>query len=403
MNNNPSDPSHPNPPSWPEHFSRRSAWQEWRKRYGRGQRPPWWPENEDWPPKRWGHMRRSPFLRRMGCFFFGFVGFVFLAFMGLLGILRFILAPLISFPGQSPLNKPDLIVPFGLVGFILLFFTLGWGIRSWRHMSRPLDDLIDASSRVAEGDYSVRVEEKGPPEIYTLVRGFNAMAERLQVSDQQRRNMLADVSHELRNPITVMQGNLEGMIDGVYPADETHLKSLMEETQILARLVDDLRTLSLAEAGSLQLKREAVDVAALVRETVSAFRPQADVAGVKIELSLSETPSIEIDPNRIREVLFNLLANALRYTPREGMVKVDLAEAGLGAERSVLVFVHDSGPGIASEDLNHIFDRFYKSSDSGGMGLGLSIAKYLVELHGGRIWAESEAGKGAMISFTLPL
>jgi signal transduction histidine kinase len=229
------------------------------------------------------------------------------------------------------------------------------------------------------------------------------MTEKLQINDQQRRNMLADVSHELRNPITVMQGNLEGMLDGVYPADEAGLKSLMEETQIMARLVEDLRTLSLAEAGSLQLKREAVDLAALIQEIVSAFRPQADAAGVEIKSSLNEVSSIEIDPKRIREVLSNLLANALHYTPRSGVIKIGLSESGLGAERSVLILVRDSGPGIASADLSHIFDRFYKSSDSGGMGLGLSIAKYLVELHGGKIWAESEAGKGAMISFTLPL
>jgi signal transduction histidine kinase len=171
----------------------------------------------------------------------------------------------------------------------------------------------------------------------------------------------------------------------------------------MARLVDDLRTLSLAEAGSLQLKRETVDMAALIRETVLAFKPQADAAGVEIELSVNETHSIEVDPRRIREVLSNLLVNALHYTPRAGVIKVGLAKAGTEEERSALVFVQDSGPGIPSADLNHIFDRFYKSGDSGGMGLGLSIAKYLVELHGGKIWAESEAGKGAMISFTLPL
>jgi signal transduction histidine kinase len=292
-----------------------------------------------------------------------------------------------------------LLIPLG-VGFAVLVLAIlivaGIGLR---RISRPLDELLDASNKVAEGDYSVRVQEKGWPEVRSLARGFNAMIENLQVNDQQRRNMLADISHELRNPITIMQGNLEGMIDGVYPADEAGLKSLMEETQIMARLVDDLRTLSLAEAGSLQLKREAVDMAALIRETVSAFKPQADAAGVEIELSLNDVPSVEIDPKRIREVLSNLLANALHYTPRAGVVKVSLTKAGSGAERNVMVFVQDSGPGIPSADLNHIFDRFYKSSDSGGMGLGLSIAKYLVELHGGKIWAENE--NGAKISFTL--
>ena len=196
----------------------------------------WWPENEEWPPTReaWRRVgRRNPFFRRMGCFFFGFA---FLAFVGLLGILRFVLAPFLDFQGTPPFDRPDLIFPFGFLGFILLVFAVGWGARSLRRMSMPLDDLLNASDKVAEGDYSVRVEEKGPPEIQSLMRSFNSMAERLQVNDQQRRNMLADVSHELRTPITVIQGNVEGILDGVYPADEARLKSILEETQVLSRL-----------------------------------------------------------------------------------------------------------------------------------------------------------------------
>src|SRR5215207_6345059 len=135
-------------------------------RFSHRQRPPWWPENEEWPPKRWGYMRGNPFFRRMGCFFFGFA---FLAFIGLLGILRFILAPFIDFQGSPPFERPDFIFPFGVLGFILLVFAVGWGARSLRRMSRPLDELVDASNKVAEGDYSIRVDEKGPPEIYSLM------------------------------------------------------------------------------------------------------------------------------------------------------------------------------------------------------------------------------------------
>ena len=365
------------------------------------QRPPWWPENEEWPATReaWRRVgRRNPFFRRMGCFFFGFA---FLAFVGLLGILRFILAPFIDFHGSPPFDRPDFIIPLGFLGFILLIFAIGWGARSLRRISRPLDELVDASNKVADGDYSIRVEERGPPEIYSLMRGFNSMAERLQANDQQRRNMLADVSHELRTPLTVIQGNVEGILDGVYQADETRLKSILEETQVLSRLIEDLRTLALAESGALQLRREPTDVGELIRDTVAGFESQAKEKEINLVVSLIDIEEINIDPQRVREVLTNLISNALRYTPVQGEVNVSLAESASGAERGVMISIQDSGAGIESADLPHIFDRFYKSSDSGGMGLGLSIAKYLVEAHGGKIWAESEVGTGSKISFTL--
>jgi two-component system OmpR family sensor kinase len=246
------------------------------------------------------------------------------------------------------------------------------------------------------------VDVKGTPEIRSLLHGFNSMAERLQLTDQQRRNMLADVSHELRTPITVIQGNVEGILDGLYPADEARLKSVLEETQILSRLVDDLRTLALAESGALRLKREPTNLAELIRDTISNFEAQAKEKEIGLKVSLQDMEDANIDPQRVREVLTNLVSNALRYTPRGGQVKVNVTEFTSAPEREITIIVEDNGPGISSTDLPHIFDRFYKSSDSGGMGLGLSIAKYLVEAHGGKIWAESEMGQGTKISFTLP-
>ena len=370
--------------------------------FSQRQRPPWWPENEEWPPTReaWRRVgRRNPFFRRMGCFFFGFA---FLAFVGLLGILRFILAPFIDFEGTPPFDRPGYIFPFAFLGFVLLVFAVGWGARSLRRMFTPLDELFRASERVANGDYSVRVQEKGPPEVHSLMRSFNSMAERLQVNDQQRRNMLADISHELRTPITVIQGNVEGMLDGVYPPDEARLKSIIEETQILSRLVDDLRTLALAESGALHLKREPTNLAELIRDAVSSLEAQMKEKDIHIEMVLENVEDANLDPQRIREVLTNLFSNALRYTPLGGQIRILLTEAGIGDERNVTISVEDSGPGIESHILPHVFDRFYKSSDSGGMGLGLSIAKYLVEAHDGKIWAESEAGEGTKIAFTLP-
>jgi signal transduction histidine kinase len=239
------------------------------------------------------------------------------------------------------------------------------------------------------------------------------MAERLQENDKQRRAMLADVSHELRTPITVIQGNVEGILDGLYPADEARLKSIMEETQILSRLVDDLRTLALAESGSLKLSFEPTNLGDLIRDTAAGFDAQALEKEIRLELSLAHVEEVNVDALRLREVLSNLIGNALRYTPGQGVVKVSLTESGSGLEsdplsgeavskRSVLISIEDSGVGIPSADLPHVFERFYKSSDSGGMGLGLSIAKYLIEAHGGKIWAESEVGKGTKISLSIP-
>jgi signal transduction histidine kinase len=342
--------------------------------------------------------RRNPFFRRMGCVFLllNLIGFVLL-----FSITAFILNVLgvIHIGG----NQYSLLLPAGAIFFVFTILMIVFATRNLRRISKPLDELVEASNKVADGDYSVRVVEKGPPEVRFLMRGFNSMAGRLQVNDQQRRDMLADVSHELRTPITVIQGNLEGIMDGLYPADEARLKSILEETQVLSRLVDDLRTLALAEGGALHLKREPTNLAELIRDTLSNFDAPAAEKEIKLVMSFPEVEEANIDPQRLREVLTNLLSNALRYTPRGGEVKVGLAEAVRGASegKALTIFVEDNGPGVESSDLLHIFDRFYKSSDSGGMGLGLSIAKYLVEAHGGKIWAESDLGKGTKISFSL--
>ena len=294
-------------------------------------------------------------------------------------------------------------VPLGIAFFILGMVALFLAGRALRRLSAPVGEVLEAAERLAGGDYSVRVAEQGPREIRSLAHAFNSMAVRLQSTDQERRNLLADVTHELRTPLTVIQGSLEGMLDGVYTADEAHLKSILEETQLLARLVGDLRTLALAESGALQLMKEPTDMAMLINDSVAAFRAQADEAGVALEVvAQADIPALVLDPERMREVLSNLIANALRYTPEGGSVRIIYSMTGKALEQQVEILVEDTGQGIPPQDLPHIFERFYKSRDSGGMGLGLAIARRLVEAHGGTVQAESLAGQGTRMRIILP-
>jgi signal transduction histidine kinase len=237
-----------------------------------------------------------------------------------------------------------------------------------------------------------------------VAHAFNTKASRLQSADEQRRRLLSDVTHELRTPLTVIQGNVEGMLDGVYQPDPARLKLILEEAQVLSRLVEDLRTLALSESGALILRREPTDLADLVRDTADASSAQADAAGLTINMDLpSDLPLLSVDPARLRQVLLNLLANAIRYTPPGGTILMRARLTADGERQAVALEVEDSGPGIAQEDLPHVFDRFYKARDSSGMGLGLSIARSLVEAHGGTISAHSAFGQGTMIRVILPI
>ena len=356
-------------------------------------RPSWWPVDEAWPPAR-AH-RPGYFFKRLGLFF---ASIFILSLIGCASLLWLIASSIgvIEPPRPGLIFSPFILAAFGLI--LIGFFTLG---RALRRMTSPLDEVMDAANRVAEGDYAARVEVRGPREVRDLARAFNTMAARLQVNDEQRRNLMADVAHELRTPLTVVQGNLEGLLDGVYPRDDEHLTSILEETHILARLIGDLRTLALAESGALKLQKETTDLNVLIREAIAVFQVQADASQVALSTEAEASlPLIEIDPARIREVLSNLIANALRYTPGGGVIRI---RGALDPARRVAIEVSDTGEGIAADDLPHIFDRFYKSRDSRGTGLGLAIAKNLVEAHGGEITAQSEPQHGATIRFTLPL
>ena len=276
------------------------------------------------------------------------------------------------------------------------------GIRLARGIGPPLGDLIDGARRVEAGEYERRVPEpaRGPGDVRRLVRAFNAMTARLETDEAQRRRLLSDVSHELRTPLAVVQGNIEALMDGIYPADEAHLAPILEETRVMSRLIEDLRTLSSAEAGQLALHREPTDLAVLIGEVAGSFGASARTAGVAIVVEAADDlPILDLDPIRIREVLANLVSNALRYAPPGTSVVV---RAATGPER-IHITVTDLGPGIAPELLPTVFDRFAKSAESRGSGLGLAIARAIVEAHGGTIHATSAPGAGTTIALSLPI
>jgi signal transduction histidine kinase len=331
----------------------------------------------------------------MGCFFALFILFGLAVLTGILilvarglGWTNFPFGP-----GQPFFPSEVFIIPF-----VILFFVLG--VLVMRRLVVPLDDLLNAADKVGRGDYSVRVREKGSREMRSLARAFNNMASRLTINDEQRRELLADVTHELRTPLTVVQGNLEGMLDGVYQPDEPNLRSLLEEINILSRLVEDLRTLALAESGAIQLKKESVDLSMLIKDTLATFKTQADTAGILLIVNTpKDLPSFNLDPGRIRQVLSNLVANALHYTPSGGNIAIGYCQS----DGKAYLDIQDTGPGISPEELPHVFERFYKSADSGGMGLGLAIARHLVEVHSGSISAESQPGNGTTIHIVLPI
>jgi signal transduction histidine kinase len=295
----------------------------------------------------------------------------------------------------------DLARAAGLVVLVAGAAALVTGIRLVRGVAPPLADLVDAAGRVEAGDYAVRVPEstRGPSELRDLGRAFNTMTARLALDEDQRRRLLADVSHELRTPLAVIQGNLEGLIDGIYPADEAHLAPILDETRVLARLIEDLRTLSLAEAGTLALHREPTDLAVLAQDVASSFGPGAGAAGIRLDVAVPEdVPLLDVDPIRIREVIANLVANAVRYVPSGGSVRIAARSVPNGVEVEVV----DDGPGIPPELLPTVFDRFAKSTESRGSGLGLAIARAIVVAHGGSIAAVPGDGPGTTIRFSLP-
>lgn len=353
-------------------------------------RPPWWPEGEPWPPPR---RARSGFGRRI------LVGLLVL--LVIVALFAAVSAVLFSNHDGGGWRRDDgrPWPPFGGVFFLAFLGFLIFGVtRIARRFTGPLDNVAAGLDQLATGDYSARVDSSGPPPMRGLAESFNVTASRLQGAEEQRRALVADIAHEVRNPLAVIRGNVEGMLDGVYPADRERLSGVLEEVSVIARLVDDLGTLSSAEAGVLQLHRETTDLLSLLQDVAAASAAQALRKRQTVTVT-GTTVSADADAGRVRQVLENLLSNALRHSPEGGTVSLML-ESDSG---QATISVSDTGPGIPAEELEHIFERYRKAADSTGSGLGLAIARRLVEAHGGTISARNEAAGGATLSFTLPL
>jgi len=374
----------------------------------KGRRPPWWPDGEPWPPRGrvrchhpGGHGDTSGHFRRR--FLLVAVGIVAVVAMLGFGLAAAIRDGRTHPPGRGP-GGDDRGAwgpwgPIGIAGFVLLVGGVATK-RAYRRLGGPVGDLLGAAEQLGRGDYDVRVTPAGPRELQLLAETMNDVAGRLAATEEQRRRFLADITHELRTPLAVLQSGIEAQIDGIHPRDDRHLASLLEETQMMGRLVGDLHTLALADAGRLTLHYEPTHPAALVADAIESHAALAGRKGVALGSSVADgLPEMDVDPTRLRQVLANLLSNAVRHTPSGGRVAV---EVGM-VEAGVRFVVADSGPGFPPDSLDTLFDRFTRSADSRGSGLGLSIARDLIVAHGGSISAANADAGGAAIGFTVPV
>lgn len=299
----------------------------------------------------------------------------------------------------------------GILGAIAAIIV---GLFVTRRLTQPLKSLSEGASQVAKGDLSHRVKVTSSDEIGELAKSFNSMAHGLEASEKAKQRLLSDITHELRTPLTVIEGTVDAIKDGVYKADSEHLGIIKEQAELLTRLIDDLKVISLAEAGKLELSLHKTDINQLLQKKAAQVKALAKSKGVKVTFTASEKEIFaEVDSLRIEQVIGNLLSNALRYTSEGGEINMTAELKGAAKDygmygEHVLIKVADTGEGIDRKHLPHIFDRFYRSEDSrariaGGTGLGLSIVKQMVEAHKGCVWAESKLGRGSAFYVALPL
>jgi signal transduction histidine kinase len=287
-----------------------------------------------------------------------------------------------------------------------LLAAIAVSIFTARRIVGPIKEMMQASRHIADGDYHERVNVPGQDELGALASSFNRMADTLERTEQRRMELIGDVAHELRTPLSSTKAVLEGLIDGVLPVEPVTFLNMQREVTRLQRLVQGLEELARAEAGQIPLDMRAVVPGDLIRAAAERLRPQFEDMGVDLDLDLSpKLPQVRVDSGRFTQVLLNLLGNALQYTPPGGRVTV----AGWRDRDQVIVAVRDTGIGLSPEHLDHVFERFYRVDKSrsrvgGGSGIGLTIAKHLVEAHGGHIWADSPGvGQGSAFTISLPL
>jgi signal transduction histidine kinase len=314
---------------------------------------------------------------------------------------------IISMPLRFALQSLAPIIPLSI---ILGLLTLVTGLLLMRRVVDPLSEVIAAAACVASGDLSTRVVlQRRKDDIYALSSSFNRMADSLERSDQQRRAMLADVAHELRTPLSILRGRLEGILDGIYPSDEQHIATALEEVYLLERLVEDLRLLTLAEAHQLPLELIQFDLSSLAEKTIATFSAESDELGIKLDFSPPGEMSdrrdwiVTGDPQRIEQVIGNLIGNALRYVPGGGLVNIQVNHH----TDTIRLTVSDNGPGVPETEIPFVFDRFWRGEKarnrtSGGAGLGLAIARQLVVSMGGEIGARNREGGGFEVWIDLP-
>lgn len=297
----------------------------------------------------------------------------------------------------------------GLAAFLV---ALGVSVYISRRFVSPIQEMTTASQYIADGHFDQRVQIPGDitssdlDELVQLALSFNQMAEKLHQTENMRVQLIGDISHELRTPLTTIKGSMEGLMDGVLSPTPETFQNIYQEADRLQRLVADLQELSRVEAGAISLKLASCDIIPLIKSVAERLHPQFDDKGVSLEVDLPPVlPQISIDEDRISQVMINLLGNALQYTPEGGKVTLIARQSG----NEILIQVNDTGIGIPAEQLAYLFNRFYRVDKSrsragGGSGIGLTIAKHLVEAHGGRIWVESEGpGKGSSFSYSLPI
>lgn len=304
----------------------------------------------------------------------------------------------------SAVHQSLLWVGLGMIGVsvVVSYFVV-------REIMRPLSTLTGAVQKVRTGSYGQTVSVERHDEVGVLTESFNEMSEELARNDKMRRQLFANIAHELRTPLAILQGNLEGMIDDIIPTDKKILLSMADETMRMGRLIQDLRDLSLAEINELTLHKETADINVMLERAAGMLQPLCDEKNLTVRLNLSrDLPSLVIDVDRINQVIYNLLNNAIRYIEKGCAITVSTLPVRVDGKSYAQVQIADTGKGIAPKDLEHIFQYFYRSEQSrnrksGGIGIGLALAQQFIRSHGGNIWADSTVGKGTTFTFILPL